>query len=115
MVYLLLLMCIAAIFAAEDAGVAISVKESKFVPIETPTKLFHSSSEKIRVRNGILQLRRLEEVEVEMHQGKGDDEEDPKAIRTATGGIVYTILMLLTAVAFVGNGAFLIYVFWMSK
>lgn len=38
-----------------------------------------------------------------------------KSIPTATGGLVYTLLVFLTGVAFVGNGAFLVYVFWLSK
>ena len=35
--------------------------------------------------------------------------------RTATGGFVHTIMVFLTVVAFIGNGAFMIYVFWLSK
>lgn len=38
-----------------------------------------------------------------------------KSVPTATGGLVYTLLVFLTGVAFVGNGAFLIYVFWLAK
>jgi hypothetical protein len=41
-------------------------------------------------------------------QGNGE-------IRTATGGFVYTLMVTLTVVAFVSNGAFLVYVFWLSK
>jgi hypothetical protein len=44
-----------------------------------------------------------------------DDTKPQKTTRTATGGIIYTFLTLLTAFAFIGNGAFLIYVFWLSK
>lgn len=36
-------------------------------------------------------------------------------IRTATGGLIYTLMVTLTVVAFLSNGAFLIYVFWLSK
>mmetsp|Transcript_34141 Transcript_34141/g.32566 ORF Transcript_34141/g.32566 Transcript_34141/m.32566 type:complete len:123 (+) Transcript_34141:245-613(+) len=35
--------------------------------------------------------------------------------RTATGGFVNTILVFLTVFAFLGNGAFMVYVFWLSK
>jgi hypothetical protein len=35
--------------------------------------------------------------------------------RTATGGFVNTILVFLTIFAFLGNGAFMVYVFWLSK
>jgi len=35
--------------------------------------------------------------------------------RTATGGIINTLLVLLTIVSFIGNGIFLVYVFWLSK
>lgn len=41
--------------------------------------------------------------------------EEEKIFRTATGGFISTILILLTAVAFIGNGAFLVYVFWLSE
>lgn len=46
--------------------------------------------------------------------------EDAKAngegeIRTATGGLIYTLMVTLTVVAFLSNGAFLVYVFWLSK
>lgn len=36
-------------------------------------------------------------------------------IRTATGGFIYTLMVILTVFAFLSNGAFLIYVFWLSK
>lgn len=35
--------------------------------------------------------------------------------RTATGGIIHTIMGILTIVAFIGNAVFMIYVFWLSK
>ena len=35
--------------------------------------------------------------------------------RTATGGFVNTIMVSLTVFAFLGNGAFMVYVFWLSK
>jgi hypothetical protein len=46
--------------------------------------------------------------DVDYSQGSGE-------IRTATGGFVYTLMVTLTVVAFVSNGAFLVYVFWLSK
>ena len=36
-------------------------------------------------------------------------------MRTATGGLIYTLMVMLTVVAFLSNGAFRIYVFWLSK
>lgn len=36
-------------------------------------------------------------------------------MRTATGGFVNTIMILLTILAFVGNAAFMVDVFWLSK
>lgn len=36
-------------------------------------------------------------------------------IRTATGGIIHRFLVFLTFLAFIGNGFFMIYVFWLSK
>lgn len=47
---------------------------------------------------------------------ENDDEEEGKGkIRTATGGIVHSAIVLLTLFAFAGNAAFLVYVFWLSK
>ena len=47
---------------------------------------------------------------------KDDDyERDVGEIRTATGGFIYTLMVTLTVVAFLSNGAFLVYVFWLSK
>jgi len=36
-------------------------------------------------------------------------------IRTATGGLINTLMIVLTIFAFIGNGLFLVYVFWLSK
>ena len=45
-----------------------------------------------------------------------DKGNDPTPIlRTATGGFVHTIMVFLTIVSFIGNGAFMVYVFWLSK
>lgn len=41
--------------------------------------------------------------------------EDTQDIRTATGGPINTIMIVLTIAAFGGNAAFLCYVFWFSK
>lgn len=35
--------------------------------------------------------------------------------RTATGGVINTLLSFLTLLAFIGNGAFMVYTFWLSK
>jgi hypothetical protein len=43
-----------------------------------------------------------------------DDDSVPVA-RTATGGFINTIMVFLSIFAFVGNGAFMVYVFWLSK
>jgi hypothetical protein len=40
---------------------------------------------------------------------------DNGEIRTATGGFIYTLMVMLTIVAFISNGVFLVYVFWLSK
>ena len=39
----------------------------------------------------------------------------PGEIRTATGGLINTLMVTLTIFAFIANGAFLIYVFWLSN
>lgn len=36
-------------------------------------------------------------------------------IRTATGGLINTLMIILTIFACIGNGFFLFYVFWLSK
>jgi hypothetical protein len=36
-------------------------------------------------------------------------------IRTATGGIIHTIMLFLTIISFIGNGIFMIYVFWLTR
>lgn len=43
------------------------------------------------------------------------DKEGESAPRTATGGIINTIMVFLTIVSFIGNALFLVYVFWLSK
>ena len=35
--------------------------------------------------------------------------------RTATSGIVHRLLVSLTMIAFVGNAAFMVFVFWLTK
>lgn len=42
-------------------------------------------------------------------------DDKPVVIRTATGGFINTVMIILTIFAFLGNGAFLVYVFWLSK
>lgn len=44
-----------------------------------------------------------------------EEKEFDNYARTATGGIVNTIMVALTVFAFLGNGAFMVYVFWLSK
>lgn len=46
---------------------------------------------------------------------EGSDVKQAAEIRTATGGWINTIMILLTLVAFCGNLLFLCYVFWLSK
>eukprot|EP01041_Mallomonas_annulata_P005800 gene5800-11704_t len=49
------------------------------------------------------------------------DKSDPVVIevahpaRTATGGIIHTVMLFLTAVAFIGNALFMVYVFWIAN
>ena len=35
--------------------------------------------------------------------------------RTATGGAIHSLLVMLTIASFFGNAAFVVYVFWLSK
>ncbi len=39
----------------------------------------------------------------------------PPAPRTATGGIINTLMIFLTFMAFIGNAAFLVHVFWLKE
>ena len=41
--------------------------------------------------------------------------EHAPVVRTATGGFIHTIMVFLTIVSFIGNGAFMVYVFWLSR
>lgn len=45
----------------------------------------------------------------------GGDVDQKGEPRTATGGIINTIMISLTVVSFIGNALFLVYVFWLSK
>lgn len=49
----------------------------------------------------------------EIASNKGND--PTPIVRTATGGFIHTIMVFLTIVSFIGNGAFMVYVFWLSK
>jgi hypothetical protein len=44
-----------------------------------------------------------------------DENENEQYVRTATGGFIYTLMVLLTILAYIGNATFLIYVFWLSR
>lgn len=44
-----------------------------------------------------------------------DENENEQSVRTATGGFIYTLMVLLTILAYIGNATFLIYVFWLSR
>jgi len=51
-----------------------------------------------------------EEKNIEKQEG-----EQTPIVRTATGGFIHTIMVFLTIVSFIGNGAFMVYVFWLSR
>ena len=59
-------------------------------------------------QRGVLSGRKLEDFPDKIINPLPSDRE-----RTATGGFVHTVLVLLSLVAFLGNGAFMIFVFWM--
>ena len=53
---------------------------------------------------------------IDVSNSKVDDENGNELyVRTATGGFIYTLMVLLTIVAYFGNASFLIYVFWLSR
>lgn len=43
------------------------------------------------------------------------DPDEEEHMRTATGGAIHSLIVMLTVFAFLGNGAFLVYVFWIAK
>lgn len=43
------------------------------------------------------------------------DNEAVPSVRTATSGFVHRLLVFLTMIAFIGNAAFMVHVFWISK
>lgn len=53
-------------------------------------------------------LRLLVDAEEETVESENDD-------NNTAAGFIHFAMIILTVVAFVGNGAFLVYVFWMSK
>jgi hypothetical protein len=71
----------------------------------------------------ILNLQKNDNVKIENNISKNEnkdttvvnDNDIVPISRTATGGFVNTILVFLTVFAFLGNGAFMVYVFWLSK
>ena len=72
---------------------------------------YSSSSESTALAKGSYDLSDLSEAEIKtVNEQKGES-----SIRTATGGPIKRILIFLTIIAFGGNGAFLCYVFWLSK
>ena len=54
------------------------------------------------------------EEEEEVDDDKFRKQEAPKP-RTATGGVINTLMIFLTILAFFGNAAFLIHVFWLKE
>ncbi len=79
---------------------------------QSPTTLAADSTLKRRL-GGVTDQSKVtlaNKVSAEDVKAKGEGE-----IRTATGGLIYTLMVTLTVVAFLSNGAFLVYVFWLSK
>jgi hypothetical protein len=56
-----------------------------------------------------------EEEEIQEDDPEDTEERNRKHFRTATGGIIHYIMFSLTIVSFIGNGFFMVYVFWLSK
>ena len=88
------------------------------------SRLIHESEQDTEITkkyNFVSTARRMLNSDLEVSQTKEINLNDPeesestRGIRTATGGIVNTIMIILTCIAFAGNGAFLVYVFWLSK
>lgn len=55
----------------------------------------------------------LQTAKKEAEASTTDDEYEPDP-RTATGGIINTLLVVLTILAFLGNAGFLVHVFWIK-
>jgi len=61
-----------------------------------------------------------EEIFLQKHEDGDDDQGNreklpPPAPRTATGGIINTLMIFLSFLAFLGNAGFLIHVFWLKE
>ena len=82
-----------------------------------------SKEGEVILERSILNLRSpgaIEEIENSISEpatsGEISNENDEiPVMRTATGGFVNTIMVYLTVLAFIGNGAFMIDVFWLSR
>lgn len=69
-----------------------------------------------QARNVRFERNLLQTIENEVEVPEREDVKiDSEERRTATGGIVNSIMIVLTVIAFIGNGLFLVYVFWLSK
>eukprot|EP01040_Poterioochromonas_malhamensis_P004191 gene4191-4486_t len=68
------------------------------------------------IRNVRFERNLLQTIENEVEVPEREDLKiESEERRTATGGIVNSIMIVLTVIAFIGNGLFLVYVFWLSK
>lgn len=113
------------IFFWSDISSTFSVHQKPSVLSQSASiQLFHRQEQenpkKVMLRSGFDSSRKLDNEVVApgavIETAKATESpEEEKVFRTATGGFISTILILLTAVAFIGNGAFLVYVFWLSK
>ena len=79
--------------------------------IHEPNPFLRGSEEMKKVRD---YPAREDSRNIEVRDAAAYIEEDNLS-RTATGGFVNTIMVALTIFAFLGNGAFMVYVFWLSK
>lgn len=122
-VFVLLISCMALILVTTARAIT-EVASPNLVPMRKNVEMFRFLSDLMPKRF----RRKLQQSEHSIGGGVSDTSHSlrtegyPKVatsgsgeVRTATGGFIYTLLVTLTVIAFLSNGAFLIYVFWLSK
>ena len=87
------------------AVVFIALTLIRFPAVQASRTLSSNTSNGHRLRR--LMINDPEDVDIEI--------EPVHYKRTATGGVINTVLTILTMIAFFGNLSFAVYVFWLSR
>lgn len=95
-----------------DKGVVVGESEMPVYQTRPVNQNANTKKTVLSTNDLILQRERSRDTYLRVKQ---EEDLSNQHIRRATGGIIYTLIMMLTLFAFLGNGAFLVYVFWLSK